>query len=183
MNEIVRALVIWIIQNVLSIASLIMSTFIAFYLYLLEQRRDQEQANQVNDFNNWIKEQTQRQISILEALQQVLPEKVKTRLSKEVARLIPESIQIGNLNINRPSLRIAQALLGGKLYIEATAYGDEGERIKSQIEMIDEGEIIKLVTPKYANLAIIKKINIEKEILNSSYYYTFRLWIEKMKKK
>lgn len=170
----------WLAENALSLATFVISTFIALYLHWIEKRRKAKETRQTQDFNRWIKEQTQREIAMIEALLNTLPKPAKEELAKEMATLLPERIRLGPITIVKPSLRIAQDLLGGEVYIEARAFGNEGRNLNEEMKGIKEGHIVQFESQKRSGLVVIKKIEVGKETTNSVIFYVFRIWIQFM---
>lgn len=175
--EIVAMLGKWLLENALSIATFLMSTIIALYLRRVDRRRNEREIKQIHDFNTWMKEQTQRQVATLEAVMSALPKAEREELTKEIASLLPESVRIGEVTIARPSLRIAQDLLGGEMYIEARAFGDEGERLNREIKKLREGLLVQFESPKHSGLTEIRKIEITTETTGGVTYYVFYIWV------
>jgi len=168
----------WLLENGLSIASFIISLFIAIYLYILEKRRDEHQISQTEEFNKWMKEQTERQTAMIEALKKGLPKVQADELAKKVAELLPGSVQIGEIVIERGNLRIAQSFLGGGTYIEAAVFGEEGERLSTEFSKLKEGQVVKLISPDHTGVAQVKTIETEKTEAEGGSLYLFRIWLQ-----
>lgn len=179
MDELTR----WYIDLGLSIGTFIVSLIVAFLLFWYEKRRDDSLVQQTKDFNNWMKGQTERMTSILEALQKYIekaPSKPeRRRLADRIERLFPGSVQIGETIIRRPSLRIAQAFIGGAVMVEALAIGDEGEQLHGEISKIKEGKIINYVSPEGERfLTEVKSVRIEKETIDETIAYHFYIGLQ-----
>jgi len=174
MHEFVR----WLLENGVSIVSLIIGLFIAVYLYILEKRRDERQIKQTEEFNKWMEEQTKRQTAMIEALRESLPKVQADKLTKKVSELLPGSVQIGEIVIERANIRIAQSFLGGGTYVEAVAFGEEGERLNAEFSKLKEGQIVKFISPDHTGLAQLQKIEIEKTEVEGANLYLFSIWLQ-----
>ena len=169
----------WLSENCVDIASLIVGIIIAVYLYILEKRRDEHQNQQTEQFNKWMAEQAKRQTAMIEALTKSLPNAQAEELSKKVAELLPDSIQIGEIIIQQTNIRIAQSFLGGGTYVEAVAFGEDGERLRAEFGKLQAGQIVKYISPDYKGVAEIKeKITIDETETVSGRAYVFHIWLQ-----
>jgi len=167
-----------LLENWLSLISIFIGIGLAFYLYILEKRRDEKQIKQTEEFNKWMKEQTERQTAVIEALQKSLPKAEADKLTQKVADMLPGSIQIGDIIITRANIRIAQSFLGGGTYVEAVAFGEEGERLKAQFEKLEEWQVVKFVSPDHKGITQVKDIKIDITEGEGVKLYTFHIWLQ-----
>ena len=166
------------VEIAVSFVSILIGLFIAIYLYVLEKRRDEYQIKQTEAFNKWMKEQTQRQMAMMEALQKSLPEAQSKELTRKVTALLPGSVQIGEIVINRANIRIFQSFIGGGIYLEAVAFDDEGEELRTQFEKLREGQTLKIISPDHTGLVQIKTINVETSKADDTMLYTFSIMLQ-----
>jgi hypothetical protein len=165
------------IDIITSLASFIVSLFVAIYLYILEKRRDEYQIKQTGEFNKWMKKQAQRLSAMMEALQKGLPKPQAEELTKRMAEFTPGSVQVGDVILRRDNIRIAQTFLGGGTYVEATAFDEEGERLSSELEKL-KGKSVKFISPDHTGMAQVKEITVEKTKGEGGFLYVFHISLQ-----
>jgi hypothetical protein len=166
----------WLIEIVVSIASFLIGLVIAIYLYKLEKRRDEYQTRQTDEFNKWMRAQTERQTAMIEALEEGLPEAQARELTERVAKLLPGSIKIGDVTIERANIRMFQSFMGGQTYVEAIAYDGEGERLSAEFNKM-KGKVIKFVSPDHIGVVELQETEIEKVVAEGAQLYVFHIWL------
>lgn len=115
---------------------------------------------------------------MIEALEKSLPKAQASKLARKVTELLPGSVQIDDIVIERAKIRIAQTFLGGGTYVEVAAFGDEGEHLSAEFSGLKEGQIVKFISPDHTGLAQIQKIEPEETKTNGAVLYLFRVWLQ-----
>lgn len=173
----------WLIEHSLGIATFAVSLIVALLLYWLEKRRDDRQERQTNAFNDWMTDQTERITTMLETFQKYV-EKSPSRSERQelvagIERVFPGSVLIGDISIQRPALRIAQAFMGGAVFVKALAFGDEGKQLSREISKLEEGQVTSYVSPKGEQfLAEVKSAKIEEVTVDEIIAYEFRIELQ-----
>jgi len=175
----------YLIDNLFSILSFVISSILTIVIFVLEKRRDDKQAKQTEDFNSWMKDQTVRVAAMLETLGRLvggmgsITRNEAREMVTKIQQLFPSGVQIDDITVNKPYLRIAQAFMGGEVYIQASAEGTKGEQLRSEISKLKEGKLVKYVDPKNVlYTAQIKSIEIEDIREDEKHFYHFRLSLQ-----
>ena len=168
----------WLAQHAFSIASVTFSFCLAVFFYLLNRRKGKKWQKQVQEFNNWLKEQTEQEVATLTTIEKLLPKGAKDEVAKQVAKFVPEYVQINETIIRRPALRLAQTFLEGYTYVEARTYGNEGRRLETKLAQLAEGDVVKITMKNETKVAKIQDIRTARESGDRVDFYIFKIWVK-----